>query len=134
MGGGKEARSMDVVIVLRANWERITGWALVAFGLVLLAAGAAQVAGAKFLVDQLSFLASGGIGGLACVALGSALLLSSALHDDWRRLERIEAVLREGPAVAGPAALTELNLSDTLPPEASSGNGSRAQQLRTGRS
>lgn len=79
----------------RVSLQRVAGWALVAVGGVTLVAGAFQVADARYLVDQLSFLMSGGIAGLACVILGAALLLAAALHDDWRKMDDIEVILRD---------------------------------------
>src|SRR6266511_3964007 len=55
--------------------------------------GAAQVSGARYLADQLSFLASSGIGGLTCLVLGGTLLLRSGLRDAWGKLDAIEDTL-----------------------------------------
>jgi hypothetical protein len=47
-------------------------------------------------------LASGGLGGLFLVAVGVMLRLQADLHDEWRKLDRIEAALR-GEALPEPA-------------------------------
>ena len=90
---------MNFVIWFRAHWERAIGWTLLGIGAVALIVGAAQVAQAKYVVDQLSFLMSGGLLGLGCVAFGSALLLADILHDEWRKLDVIEGALRDGQSV-----------------------------------
>jgi hypothetical protein len=50
---------------------------------------------------QLSYLISGGVGGLMLVAVGVTLLLSADLHDEWRKLDRIEEALRQASDVPG---------------------------------
>src|SRR2546428_170612 len=63
---------------------------------------AAHARPALYVPDQFSFLMSGGLGGLACAALGSALMLSAALHDEWRAFDDIETAARDGSeALAG---------------------------------
>ena len=73
--------------------DRLLGWALLAVGSGLVIIGAAQVSGARYLADQLSFLASSGIGGLTCLVLGGTLLLRSGLRDAWGKLDAIEDAL-----------------------------------------
>jgi hypothetical protein len=86
---------VDFVTWLRSQWDRVVGWTLVGLGIVLLVVGASGVARARFLVDQLSYIISGGLGGLGCVALGAALMVCADHHDEWRMLDRIESLLRE---------------------------------------
>ena len=81
--------------LFQANWDRILGWALTGVGVILMLVGAVQVADARYLVDQLSFLMSAGLGGLACLILGASLLLNGSLHDEWRKLDRIESSLAQ---------------------------------------
>lgn len=82
----------------RVPVDRLAGWLLVAAGAVLVIVGAVQVQGADYLADQLSYLASAGIGGLTCVAIGGMLLLRSGLRDGWDKLDRVEDALRTGDA------------------------------------
>jgi uncharacterized membrane protein len=82
-----------LVTIVRAQWEHVLGCLLAVFGLVLMLVGIRQVADAKSLVDQLSFLMSTGVFGLGLVAVGVGVFLSGDLHDEWRRLDRIEAAM-----------------------------------------
>jgi len=82
-----------LVTIVRAQWEHALGCLLAASGLVLMLIGMRQVADAKSLVDQLSFLMSTGVFGLGLVAVGVGVFLSGDLHDEWRRLDRIEAAM-----------------------------------------
>ena len=86
---------------LRSEWDRVAGWALVALGAVLLIIGWRGVADTAFVADELAFLASGGLGGVFCLGLGVGLLVSADLHDEWRKLDRIEAALRGDPDPVG---------------------------------
>ncbi|HVW31031.1 MAG TPA: hypothetical protein VHL53_00705 [Acidimicrobiia bacterium] len=86
---------MDGMTWARAQWDRLAGWSLIGVGMVLVLLGARGAVGSAFLADQLAYLISGGVVGLACLTLGVGLLLSAGLHDEWRQLERIEATLRE---------------------------------------
>lgn len=88
---------MDGMTWAKANWDRIAGWSLIAVGAVLLLVGAARVADAGYLADQLSFLMSAGLGGLGAVVLGSAFLITAGLHDEWRKLDDLEGALRDAP-------------------------------------
>ena len=82
---------------LRAEWDRFLAWGLLVVGAVLLVAGAIQVADHRYLADQLSFIMSAGIGGLGCIGFGAGLILSADLHDEWRKLDRLEEILVEAP-------------------------------------
>jgi hypothetical protein len=79
---------------LRAEWDRVLGTTLIAVGAVLLLVTYQGVANSRFVADQASYLASGGLGGLFLLAVGAMLRIQADLHDEWRKLDRIEAALR----------------------------------------
>jgi hypothetical protein len=85
---------MDGLTWARCQWDRVAGWALVAVAVSLVAVAAGQARTTLFAADGLSYLMSGGVGGLAIGALGCALLISAGFHDEWRKLNRVEAALR----------------------------------------
>ncbi|HVW33155.1 MAG TPA: hypothetical protein VHL53_11490 [Acidimicrobiia bacterium] len=115
---------MDVMIWLRANWDRTLGWVLVAAGVVALLIAGRHVSDARYLADQLSYLLSGGIGGLACIALGAGLLITAGLHDEWRKLDGIEEHVRQAYSGAGePLVLIDL---DRFTGDANLGDGPTA--------
>lgn len=86
---------------LRAEWDRVAGFGLVALGAVFVLLGYLGVRGTPFVAEQMAYIASGGIGGLFCLGFGVGLLLTADLHDEWRKLDRLEAELR-GDAVPEP--------------------------------
>jgi hypothetical protein len=90
-------------LLVRAEWDRIVAAGLIAAGALLVIVAWAGVSGTPFVADQLAYIASGGIGGLFLLSLGLALLMSADHHDEWRKLDAIEAALREtAPVSDGP--------------------------------
>lgn len=98
---------------LRADWDRAAGIALIIAGGVALFVGYQGVADSAFVVEALSYIASGGLVGVLLVAGGLTLLLSADLHDEWRKLDRIEAAIRSLSAEA----------EIVLPPQETDSNG-----------
>ncbi|HET9773275.1 MAG TPA: hypothetical protein VFS16_20455 [Acidimicrobiia bacterium] len=75
---------------VRAEWDRAAGVGFLVAGAVSLTVGYVGVADAAYVPQALSFIASGGFFGLLLVAVGATLLITAALHDEWRKLDRIE--------------------------------------------
>jgi hypothetical protein len=98
---------MDLMTWLRAEWDRVLGFTLIALGAVLLVIGYLGVSGSPYVAEQLSYIASGGLGGLFLLGAGATLLVLADLHDEWRKLDRVEALLSGDipfPAPARPEA------------------------------
>jgi hypothetical protein len=86
---------------LRAEWDRAAGVALVILGVLFVAIGYNGVANSPYVAEELAYLASGAVGGLFLLGCGATLWLSADLHDEWRKLDRIEAAIRgESPDAA----------------------------------
>lgn len=92
---------MDVLRWLRAEWDRVSGFGLVGLGAALLLLGYRGVSGSPYVAEQLAYIISGGVGGLFMLGCGATLLVSADLHDEWRKLDRIEAAIRGETAVLG---------------------------------
>jgi hypothetical protein len=86
---------MDLKRWARLHWDRLLAWGLVAGGAIALYVGWNGVADTPFPAEQMSYVVSGGIVGGLLVVLGGALLVSADLRDEWHKLDRIEALLRE---------------------------------------
>ena len=95
------------MILLRAQWDRVLGWGLMVLGTLFVAVGAAEVRTAPTILDQLPFLMSGGVGGLIIAGIGGILLISAGLHDEWRRLHRLQVTLAEGTSAWVPVTANE---------------------------
>lgn len=78
---------------LHARWRLVAGWALVVLAAVFIVLGWVGVSGTPDVARQLSYLASGGLGGLVAAIVGVGLLISEDLRSDRQRLGRIEATL-----------------------------------------
>jgi hypothetical protein len=78
---------------LRAQWDRAGALLLIAVGGLALVLGWIGVSGTSVEYEQLSFVASGGLGGLALIGVGATLWLSADLRDEWRMLRRLEQKL-----------------------------------------
>jgi hypothetical protein len=84
---------MDLMTWLRAEWDRVLGFTLIALGAVVLVLGYLGVSDSPYVAEQLSYIASGGLGGLFLLGAGATLLILADLHDEWRKLDRVEAML-----------------------------------------
>jgi hypothetical protein len=78
---------------IRLRWRAALGWALVIVGAVFLVIGWFGVSGEPDVAKQLSYVASGGLGGLAAAIVGIGLVISEDLRSERKRLARIEASL-----------------------------------------
>jgi hypothetical protein len=84
---------MDLMTWLRAEWDRVLGFTLIAIGAVLLVLGYIGVSDSPYVAEQLAYIVSGGLGGLFLLGAGATLLILADLHDEWRKLDRVEAML-----------------------------------------
>jgi hypothetical protein len=95
---------MDTLTWIRSQWDRLAAWSLISLAAVLVVGATLQARDALYAPQQFSFLMSGAIAALGVGALGSALLLSAAFHDEWRHLDGIERALRQPDPPASGAA------------------------------
>jgi len=84
----------DVWIWFRAQWDRLLGTTCLTAGAVVLLLTFQRVANSRFVADQIARVTSGGLGAMVLVAVGMMLRLQADLHDEWRKLDRIESVVR----------------------------------------
>jgi hypothetical protein len=78
---------------VKTRWRLFAGWALVVVAAVFIILGWVGVSGTPQVARQLSYLASGGLGGLVAAVVGVGLLISDDLRSERSRLGRIEATL-----------------------------------------
>jgi hypothetical protein len=92
---------------LRAEWDRVLGFSLIGLGALFLVAGYAGISDSAYVAQALSYMMSGGIGGLFLLGVGATLLITADLHDEWRKIDAVEQAIRAGD-VPAPAALPRL--------------------------
>jgi hypothetical protein len=68
---------------------------VVVAGLLVLLIGWIGVSGTAYPAEQIPYLLSGGLFGAVLIGIGATVWLSSDLHDEWRKLDRVEDLLRE---------------------------------------
>ena len=89
----------DVVGWVRAQWDRAAAWACVLAGVITLFFGWLGVSETVLTAKQMPYIAGCGLGGMFMLGTGAMLWLSADLRDEWRKLDRIEALLdRDGDA------------------------------------
>ncbi|MDX6285096.1 MAG: hypothetical protein QOG53_581 [Frankiales bacterium] len=73
----------------------VLGYILVALGLLALLIGWYGVSGESIVAKQLPYIASGGLLGVALVALGGRFMLIQDLRRDSNRLDKLETMVNE---------------------------------------
>ena len=96
---------MELMSWFKLQWDRVIGVALMLGGAVLLVVGWIGASGEVYIANQLPYILSGGLGGLALLGVGATLWLSADLSDEWRTLDRM-GVARVG-TTTGELALAE---------------------------
>jgi hypothetical protein len=82
---------------VRSEWDRLAGFLLAGAGAILIVGGAFAANGAANTLDALSYIATAGLIGVLLLGVGLALVVTASLHDEWRKLDRIESALRGEP-------------------------------------
>src|SRR5205823_1446789 len=118
----------------------VVGWILIALGAVAILVGYFGLADRVLVAEQLPYLISGGIGGMALVVVGGVLLATQDVRRDAERLDEFDAAIHElqqmvgdlhrvllhrpgDPDVLGPDGVAELEAHHENG-EATAGNGS----------
>jgi hypothetical protein len=78
---------------LRAQWDWAVGYVLMGLGAVSVVVSSISVTGSRFASDQISYIVSGGLGGLLLLGAGATLVITAGLSDEWRKLDRLEEAL-----------------------------------------
>jgi hypothetical protein len=85
---------------LKAQWDRAFGAGAVLIGVVAILLGYRGVAGTPFPAEQIPYVISGAVVGIALIGVGLTSWLSADLRDEWRKLDRIEHLLPGGPGAS----------------------------------
>jgi hypothetical protein len=86
---------MEMKTFVRANADRVVAMVLSVLGAVLLVAGWFGVSRTGLAAEQIPYLLSGGLGGIALIAIGCTVWLSADLQDEWRRLDSLDERLHQ---------------------------------------
>ena len=84
---------MRILTVLRAHWDRTLAATLVLIGAIAITSAAVQARDTILAFEQITLLITGGITGLALIAIGLATWLSADLRDEWRQMKSLETFI-----------------------------------------
>ncbi len=84
---------MDMKTFLRSQWDRVGAWVAIGVGALLLLLGWLGVSHTVYPAEQLPYIISGGLGGVALIGIGAMLWLSADLRDEWTQLHEIARLL-----------------------------------------
>lgn len=104
----------------------VVGWVLVGIGGLVILLGYVGVANEAIVAKQLPYLISGGIGGVALVAVGTYFLGTEEIRRDSGRLDRLERMVGELHAVLLAGASDRFGAATTEPQT----NGSEPDRTR----
>lgn len=103
---------MNLITWLRSEWDRVAGFTLAGVGGLLVVVGGVAARGAPTTIDALSYIATAGLIGLFCTIVGVGMFVSADLHDEWHKLDRIEAAIRGEPLEDAETVLDLVNPKD----------------------
>ncbi|HVA42392.1 MAG TPA: hypothetical protein VNF50_02815 [Acidimicrobiales bacterium] len=73
----------------------VIGWVLAALGVLVIFLGWYGISGQSIVAEQLPYLISGGLGGVALVGIGAAFIGTEWLRREATRVERLEEMVAE---------------------------------------
>ena len=85
---------MEFLSWVRDQWDRVGAVVLVVAGALALLLGWIGISGALLPSEQLPYLLSGGLVGVFLLGVGTTMWLSADLRDEWRKLDRLEELVR----------------------------------------
>jgi hypothetical protein len=98
---------MNILKLLRNQWDRAAAIALLAAGGVALLLGWLGVSSTVFTFRQIPFLISGGLVGVCLIIVAAAAWVSADLRDEWRKLDELADALREVDVRSAPVDTSE---------------------------
>jgi len=120
---------MEFLSWVRDQWDRVGAVVLVVAGALALLLGWLGISDALLPSEQLPYLLSGGLVGVFLLGLGTTLWLSADLRDEWRKLDRLEELVR-GQADAEVDHAVETNGASAIDSEIAPTNGNRTRRPR----
>lgn len=95
---------MDILNLLRAQWDRVLAWVALAVGALVLFLGFRGTSDAQHIVLQMPYVVSGGLGGLFLLGVAAMLWVSADLRDQWHEVNHLREAVEELAAQRDPVA------------------------------
>jgi hypothetical protein len=105
---------MDLLNIIRHQWDRVGAWVAIAVGALALLLGWLGVSREVLPAAQIPYIISGGLGGVFLLGLGAVLWLSADLRDEWRQLREINLRLGETSLDGGAPASVDASVMPAL--------------------
>lgn len=87
---------MELVNYVKTQWDRVGAVTATIVGFLVLFLGYLGTAHTEYIAEQIPFLISGGLLGIAFLTVGAVLWLSADLRDEWRAMtDQSEAIRAE---------------------------------------
>lgn len=111
----------------------VVGWVLTGVGLLAIFLGWFGISGTALVAKQLPYLISGGVGGVALVAIGAVILGTEDMRKDSGRLDRLEKQVADlHSTLLARADAPDISLADQEVSQSSPSGGRRATRRRSG--
>ena len=80
---------MDLITLVRRQWDRVAAVACVALGLLVILLGYDGVSRTPYAAKQIPYLVSAGLPAVFLLGIAAVLWLSADLRDEWRKLDEL---------------------------------------------
>lgn len=121
---------MELLKLLRTQWDRAGAIFAVLVGAIMLIVGWAGVSGSGLAAEQIPYVISCGVGGLFVLGVGSVLWISADLRDEWHKLDSVEDAIRADKGLTADSSEQAELTEPVLAAEVDVVNGSSPAQPR----
>ena len=120
---------MELLKLLRTQWDRSGAVLAVIVGAVMLVVGWAGVSRSGLAAEQIPYVISCGVGGLFVLGVGSVLWISADLRDEWHKLDSVEDAIRSEKTAGADLVVEDV---PTAPVPTVDANGTASVRARKG--
>jgi hypothetical protein len=86
---------MDLLKLLRLQWDRAIAIGAAILGLIALVLGYFGTSGTPHVANQMPYMISGGLFGIFCLTIAAVAWISADLRDEWRELRSLRDLVDE---------------------------------------
>lgn len=109
---------MDLLNLLRLQWDRAIAVIAGVVGLIALVLGYFGSSGTPHVAEQLPYFISGGLFGIFSLAVAATAWISADLRDEWRELRAVRGLLEDelrSRGVGAPTSVADRLLAEPSP-------------------
>lgn len=86
---------MEIMKLLRVQWDRAIAIAAVIGGLIALLIGYLGVSDTEYVAQQMPYFISAGVFGIFLIVIAAISWISADLRDEWRELHTLRGLVEE---------------------------------------